>query len=76
METEKSKRLRKMSHEELKRSQKVKKEDYEFGEFTQELDGLKSDLEEINMILDTLKRYMVRMDTIEKKWDTTNERRK
>lgn len=76
METEKSKRLRKLSREGLNQSQKFKKEDYEFGVFSQEVDSLKSDLDELTMMLDTLKRYMVKMDTIEKKWDTTNERRK
>ena len=76
METEKSKRLRKQSHVGLKLSQMVKKEDYEFGEFTQEVDSLKSDLDELTMMLDTLKRYMVKMDTIDKKWDTTNGRKK
>jgi len=54
----------------------IRKEESEFGEFSQEVDSLKSDLDELTMMLDTLKRYMVKMDTIEKKWDTTNERRK
>jgi hypothetical protein len=54
----------------------IRKEENEFGEFSQEVDSLKSDLDELTMMLDTLKRYMVKMDTIEKKWDTTNERRR
>ena len=54
----------------------IRKEESEFGVFTQEVDSLKSDLDELTMMLDTLKRYMVKMDTIDKKWDTTNERRK
>lgn len=54
----------------------IRNEESEFGEFSQEVDSLKSDLDELTMMLDTLKRYMVKMDTIEKKWDTTNERRK
>ena len=54
----------------------IRKEESEFGEFSQEVDSLKSDLDELTMMLDTLKRYMVKMDTIDKKWDTTNERRK
>lgn len=54
----------------------IRKEESEFGGFSQEVDSLKSDLDELTMMLDTLKRYMVKMDTIEKKWDTTNERRK
>ena len=54
----------------------IRKEESEFGEFSQEVDSLKSDLDELTMMLDTLKRYMVKMDTIEKKWDTTNDRRK
>ena len=54
----------------------IRKEESEFGGFSQEVDSLKSDLDELTMMLDTLKRYMVKMDTIDKKWDTTNERRK
>lgn len=54
----------------------IRKEESEFGEFSQEVDSLKSDLDELTMMLDTLKRYMVKMDTIERKWDTTNDRRK
>ena len=54
----------------------IRKEESEFGEFTQEVDSLKSDLDELTMMLDTLKRYMVKMDTIDKKWDTTNGRKK
>lgn len=53
----------------------IRKEESEFGEFTQEVDSLKSDLDELTMMLDTLKRYMVKMDTIDKKWDTTKKRR-
>ena len=54
----------------------IRKEESEFGEFTQEVDSLKSDLDELTMMLDTLKRYMVKMDIIDKKWDTTNGRKK
>ena len=54
----------------------ILKEESDFGDFSQEVDSLKSDLDELTMMLDTLKRYMVKMDTIEKKWDTTNERRR
>ena len=54
----------------------IRKEQSEFGEFSKEVDRLKSDLDELTMMLDTLKRYMVKMDTIEKKWDTTKERRR
>ena len=54
----------------------IRNEESEFGGFSQEVDSLKSDLDELTMMLDTLKRYMVKMDTIDKKWDTTNDRRK
>ena len=54
----------------------IQKEESEFGGFSQEVDSLKSDLDELTMMLDTLKRYMVKMDTIDKKWDTTNGRKK
>ena len=54
----------------------IRKEESEFGDFSQEVDSLKSDLDELTMMLDTLKRYMVKMDIIDKKWDTTNGRKK
>ena len=54
----------------------IRKEESEFGGFSQEVDSLKSDLDELTMMLDTLKRYMVKMDIIDKKWDTTNGRKK
>jgi hypothetical protein len=63
-------------HEELKKRMKVKETKEKYGSLTGDVDVLKSDLDDLNNMLDTLKQFMVRLDGMDDRLDTVKKRSK
>ena len=63
-------------HEELKKRIKVKETKEKYGSLSGEVDVLKSDLDDLNNMLDTLKQFMVRLDGMDDKLDSVKKRSK
>ena len=63
-------------HEELKKRIKVKETKEKYGSLSGEVDVLKSDLDDLNNMLDTLKQFMVRLDGMDDRLDTVKKRSK
>jgi hypothetical protein len=63
-------------HEELKKRMKVKETKEKYGSLSGEVDVLKSDLDDLNTMLDTLKQFMVRLDGMDDRLDTVKKRSK
>jgi hypothetical protein len=63
-------------HEELKKRMKVKETKEKYGSLSGEVDVLKSDLDDLNNMLDTLKQFMVRLDGMDDKLDSVKKRSK
>jgi hypothetical protein len=63
-------------HEELKKRIKVKETKEKYGSLTGDVDVLKSDLDDLNNMLDTLKQFMVRLDGMDDKLDSVKKRSK
>jgi hypothetical protein len=63
-------------HEELKKRMKVKETKEKYGSLSGEVDVLKSDLDDLNNMLDTLKQFMVRLDGMDDRLDNVKKRSK
>ena len=63
-------------HEELKKRIKVKETKEKYGSLSGEVDVLKSDLDDLNNMLDTLKQFMVRLDGMDDRLDNVKKRSK
>ena len=63
-------------HEELKKRIKVKETKEKYGSLSGDVDVLKSDLDDLNNMLDTLKQFMVRLDGMDDRLDTVKKRSK
>jgi hypothetical protein len=63
-------------HEELKKRIKVKETKEKYGSLSGEVDVLKSDLDDLNNMLDTLKQFMVRLDGMDDRLDSVKKRSK
>jgi len=63
-------------HEELKKRMKVKETKEKYGSLSGDVDVLKSDLDDLNNMLDTLKQFMVRLDGMDDKLDSVKKRSK
>jgi hypothetical protein len=63
-------------HEELKKRMKVKETKEKYGSLSGEVDVLKSDLDDLNNMLDTLKQFMVRLDGMDDRLDSVKKRSK
>ena len=63
-------------HEELKKQIKVKETKEKYGSLSGEVDVLKSDLDDLNNMLDTLKQFMVRLDGMDDRLDNVKKRSK
>jgi hypothetical protein len=63
-------------HEELKKRIKVKETKEKYGSLSGDVDVLKSDLDDLNNMLDTLKQFMVRLDGMDDKLDSVKKRSK
>ena len=63
-------------HEELKKRMNVKETKEKYGSLSGEVDVLKSDLDDLNNMLDTLKQFMVRLDGMDDRLDTVKKRSK
>lgn len=63
-------------HEELKKRIKVKETKEKYGSLSGEVDVLKSDLNDLNNMLDTLKQFMVRLDGMDDRLDNVKKRSK
>jgi hypothetical protein len=63
-------------HEELKKRIKVKETKEKYGSLSGDVDVLKSDLDDLNNMLDTLKQFMVRLDGMDDKLDNVKKRSK
>ena len=63
-------------HEELKKRIKVKETKEKYGSLSGEVDVLKSDLDDLNTMLDTLKQFMVRLDGMDDRLDNVKKRSK
>ena len=63
-------------HEELKKRIKVKETKEKYGSLTGDVDVLKSDLDDLNNMLNTLKQFMVRLDGMDDRLDNVNKRSK
>ena len=63
-------------NEELKKRIKVKETKEKYGSLSGEVDVLKSDLDDLNNMLDTLKQFMVRLDGMDDKLDSVKKRSK
>ena len=63
-------------HEELKKQIKVKETKEKYGSLSGDVDVLKSDLDDLNNMLDTLKQFMVRLDGMDDKLDSVKKRSK
>jgi hypothetical protein len=61
-------------HEELKKRIKVKETKEKYGSLSGDVDVLKSDLDDLNNMLDTLKQFMVRLDGMDDKLDSVKKR--
>jgi hypothetical protein len=61
-------------HEELKKRIKVKETKEKYGSLSGEVDVLKSDLDDLNNMLDTLKQFMVRLDGMDDRLDSVKKR--
>ena len=62
--------------EELKKRIKVKETKEKYGSLSGEVDVLKSDLDDLNNMLDTLKQFMVRLDGMDDRLDNVKKRSK
>jgi hypothetical protein len=56
--------------EELRKRIKVKETKEKYGSLSGDVDVLKSDLDDLNNMLDTLKQFMVRLDGMDDKLDS------
>jgi hypothetical protein len=63
-------------HEELIKRIKVKETKEKYGSISGEVDVLKSDLDDLNNMLDTLKQFMVRLDGMDDRLDNVKKRSK
>lgn len=63
-------------HEELIKRIKVKETKEKYGSLSGEVDVLKSDLDDLNNMLDTLKQFMVRLDGMDDRLDNVKKRSK
>jgi hypothetical protein len=63
-------------HEELIKRMKVKETKEKYGSLSGDVDVLKSDLDDLNNMLDTLKQFMVRLDGMDDKLDSVKKRSK
>ncbi len=63
-------------HQELKKRIKVKETKEKYGSLSGDVDVLKSDLDDLNNMLDTLKQFMVRLDGMDDRLDTVKKRSK
>jgi predicted nuclease with TOPRIM domain len=63
-------------HEELKKRMKVKETKEKYGSLSGEVDVLKSDLDDLNNMLDTLKQFMVRLDGMDDRLESVKKRSK
>lgn len=63
-------------HEELKKRIKVKETKEKYGSLSGDVDVLKSDLDDLNNMLNTLKQFMVRLDGMDDRLDNVNKRSK
>jgi hypothetical protein len=63
-------------HEELIKRMKVKETKEKYGSLSGDVDVLKSDLDDLNNMLDTLKQFMVRLDGMDDRLDTVKKRSK
>ena len=63
-------------HEELKKRMKVKETKEKYGSLSGDVDVLKSDLDDLNNMLNTLKQFMVRLDGMDDRLDNVNKRSK
>ena len=63
-------------HQELKKRIKVKETKEKYGSLSGEVDVLKSDLDDLNNMLDTLKQFMVRLDGMDDRLDSVKKRSK
>ena len=63
-------------HQELKKRIKVKETKEKYGSLSGEVDVLKSDLDDLNNMLDTLKQFMVRLDGMDDRLDNVKKRSK
>ena len=63
-------------NEELKKRIKVKETKEKYGSLSGDVDVLKSDLDDLNNMLDTLKQFMVRLDGMDDRLDTVKKRSK
>jgi hypothetical protein len=63
-------------HEELKKRIKVKETKEKYGSLSGDVDVLKSDLDDLNNMLNTLKQFMVRLDGMDDRLDNVKKRSK
>jgi len=63
-------------HEELIKRIKVKETKEKYGSLSGDVDVLKSDLDDLNNMLDTLKQFMVRLDGMDDNLDSVKKRSK
>ena len=61
-------------HEVFKKRIKVKETKEKYGSLSGEVDVLKSDLDDLNNMLDTLKQFMVRLDGMDDRLDSVKKR--
>jgi hypothetical protein len=63
-------------HKELNKRIKVKETKEKYGSLSGEVDVLKSDLDDLNNMLDTLKQFMVRLDGMDDRLENVKKRSK
>jgi hypothetical protein len=63
-------------HEELKKRMNVKETKEKYGSLSGDVDVLKSDLDDLNNMLNTLKQFMVRLDGMDDRLDNVKKRSK